>query len=56
MGVTKIGNIVPTAFTDIAGQCAAMHVNHVGPLMLPLYPHPPVYAAPYLRGQCRLLQ
>ena len=52
------GNSVPRAGiepTSLAFQANMLPLHHVGSLMSPLYPHPPVYAAPYLRSQCRLL-
>ena len=45
----KMGNIVPRA-----GLKHTSLAFRMGSLMSPLYPCPPVYAAPCLRGQCRL--
>ena len=56
MSVMEMGNIVSKAGThisDIPGQCAT--ITLLGTLTLLLYPCPPVYGAPCLRGQCRLL-
>ena len=47
----KMGNIVPRA--GIEPTSLAFRAN-VGFLMSPLYPYPPVHAAPCFRGQCRL--
>ena len=58
VGVMKMGNIVPRAGIEpisLAFSVSVLPLHHIGSLMSPLYPHPPVYAAPYLRGQCRLL-
>ena len=57
VGVMKMGNIVPRARIEpksLAFRDRKPH-NHIGSLMLSLYPHLPVYAAPCLGGQCRLL-
>ena len=51
MRVMKMGNIVPRA--RIRPRSLALH--HLGSLMSPLCPRPPVYAAPCLSGQCRLV-
>ena len=48
MGVMEMGNVVPRAGKEPTSW-------PVGSLMSPLYPYPPVDAAPYLRGQNRLL-
>ena len=58
VGVMKMGNIAPRAgieHTSLAFQASVLPLHHVGSLMSSLYPCPPVYAAPCLRGQCRLL-
>ena len=58
MGVTKIGNIVPRVGpepTFLAFRASVLPLHHIGSLMSPLYPFPPVYAALCLRGRCRLL-
>ena len=55
VGVTEMGNIVPRAglkSTSLAFR-ASVPSHQVGPLMSPLSPLLPVYAAPYFRGQCR---
>ena len=54
VGVMKMKNIVPRA-TSLAFWARVLSLHHVGSLMSPLHPHPPVYVAPYLRGQCKLL-
>ena len=54
MGVTKVGIIVPRAGfepTSLAFWVRVLPLPHIGYLMSPLYPCPPVYAAPCLRGQ-----
>ena len=51
VGAMKMGNIVPRAF-----WASVLPLHHIGTLMSPLYPRLPVYAAPCLRGQCRLQQ
>ena len=59
LGVMKIGNIVPRVGIEprsLAFRASVLPLHHVGSLMAPLYPYLPVYAAPYLRGQCSLLQ
>ena len=46
MGVMKIGNIVPRAGfepTSLAFRASVLPLHHMGSLMSPLYPHPPVY-------------
>ena len=58
MVVMKMGNIVPRAGFEtiyLAFRASVLPLHHVGSLTLLLYPHPPVYAVPYLRGQCTLL-
>ena len=58
MGVMKIGNIVPRAelkLTALAFQASVLPLHHIGSLMSPQYPQLPAYAAPCIRGQCRLL-
>ena len=59
VGVTKMGNIVPRGGlepTSLPFWACVLPLHHVDSLMSPLYPRLPVYAAPYLRGQCNLLQ
>ena len=54
----KWGNIVPRAGikpTSLAFQASVLPLFHIGSLISPLYPNLPVYAAPCLRGQCRIL-
>ena len=58
VGVTKIDNIMPRAEiepTSIEVQASVLPLHNVGSLMSPLYPCLPIYAAPCLRVQCRLL-
>ena len=58
VGVTKIESIVPSAGVDptsLAFRASVLPLNHVDSLMSPLSPYPPVYTAPCLRGQSRLL-
>ena len=58
IGVIKMGNIVPRAGiepTSLAYKASVLPFQQVGSLMSPIYPHLPVYAAPYLRGRCSLL-
>ena len=58
MGEMKMGNIVPRAgleSTSLALRAIVLPFHHIGSLMPPLHPHPPVYAAPCFRVQCRLL-
>ena len=58
MAVMKMGNIVPRAGikpTSLAFRASVLPLHHLGSLTSPLFPHLPVYAAPYLRGQCRPL-
>ena len=58
MCVMKIGNIVPRAGlepTSLAFRGNVLQFHHVGSLIPPLYPRPPVYVAPCLGGQGRLL-
>ena len=53
-----MGNIVPRAGIDpvsLEYQASVLTLYHIGSLLSPLYPRPPVYAADCLRGQCRLL-
>ena len=55
MGV-KIGNTVPRAGlkpTSLAFQASVLPLHYIGSMMSSLYPCPPDYAAPCLRGQCR---
>ena len=45
VGVMKMGNIVPRAGlepTSLVFQASVPPLHHVGSLMSPLYPHPPV--------------
>ena len=56
MGVIKMGNTVPRGGlgpTSLAFRASGLPLHHIGSLILPLCY---VYAAPCLRGQCRLLQ
>ena len=58
VSVIKMGNLVPRAglkphFWHSGAGVLPLH--YVGSLMTPLYPGIPVYAASWLRGQCRLL-
>ena len=58
VGVMKFGNAVPRGgleHTYLAFKTIVLPVHHIGFLMLPLYPPPPVCAAACLRGHCRLL-
>ena len=58
VGVTKMGNIVSRVGlepTSLVFQVSVLALHHIGSLMSPLYPRPPVYAVPCLRGRCRLL-
>ena len=58
INVMKMGNIVLGAgikLTSLSFQARVLSLHHIGSLMSPLYPRPPVYVAPCLRGQCRLL-
>ena len=53
----KMGNIVSRSEnepTALAFWASVLPVHHLGSLMSPLYPRPPIYVAPCLRGQCRL--
>ena len=57
-GVMKMGNIVPRVRlkpTALAFLPSVLPLNHIGSLMSPRQPHLHVYAAPYLRGQGKLL-
>ena len=59
MGGMKIGNIVPRAGikpASLAFWASVLRLQYIAPLMSPLYPRLPVYAAPCLGNQCRLLQ
>ena len=50
---------VPRAGVEPASltfQASVLPLHHIGSLMSPLYPWPPVYVALYLIGQFRLLQ
>ena len=56
MGVMKMGYIVPRVGlepTSLAFWASVLPFYHVGSLMLPLYPRPPVYVAPCLRVMVR---
>ena len=56
VGVIKMGYIMSRVEpTSLAFWASVLTLHHAGSLMSPLYPHLPVYAAPCLRGQCRLL-
>ena len=58
MGVMKMGNIVPRAGvepTSLAFRTNVPPLHHVGSLTSLEYPCAPVYTAPALRGQYRLL-
>ena len=55
VGVMKMGNIVPRMAIEPMYLASVLPLHHVGYLMSPIYPHIAVYAAPCLRGQCRLL-
>ena len=55
----EMGNTVPRAelaHTSLAFQASVLRLHHVTSLMSPLSRPPPVYAAPCLKCQCRLLQ
>ena len=57
-GVMKMGNAVPRVGlepTSLAFWVSVLPSHQVGCLMSTLYPRLPVYAAPCLRSQCRLL-
>ena len=59
VGVMKMGKIVARVGiepTSLAFRASVLPLHHIGSLMLPLYPHLPVYVALCLRGQCRQLQ
>ena len=49
MGVMKMGSTLPRIGLKLTSLSFRASV-------LPLNPHPPINAAPCLRGQCRLLQ
>ena len=54
-----MGNTMPRAGlepTSLAYRPGVLPLHHVGSLASLLYPCPPLYAVPYLRDQCRLLQ
>ena len=56
--VTKMGNTVSIAElepTFLSVQTSVLAIHHINYLMSPLYPCLPVYTAPCLKGQCRLL-
>ena len=55
MGEMKLVNTVPRAGLEPT-SLAFRPFHHIGSLMLPLFPCPPVYVAPCLRSQCRLVQ
>ena len=49
MGVMKMGNTLPRVGiepTSLAFQASVLLLHHVGSLMSPICPCPPVYAAP----------
>ena len=57
-GAMKIGNIVPRVGIEpisLTFWASVLLFHYIGSLMSPLYPGLPVYAAPCLRGQYRLL-
>ena len=59
MAVVKMGNTVPRVGikpTSLAFWASVKPLHHIGSLISPLYPRLPVYVAPCLRGECRLLQ
>ena len=52
VGVTKMGKIVPRVElepTSLASRASVLPLHHVGSLMSPLYPRPPVYVDLCLR-------
>ena len=54
----KMGNIVPRVRiepTSLAFRASVLPLDHIGSLMSSLYPCPPVYADPCLRGEWILL-
>ena len=56
--VMKMGNTVPRVGiepTSLSLWASVLSLHHIGFLMSPQFPHPLDYAAPCLRGQCRLL-
>ena len=58
MGMMKMGNTVPRVGlepTTLTSHTSVIPLHHIGSLMSPLYPHPPVSVALCLRGQCRVL-
>ena len=58
MCVLKIGNTVPRVGVEptyVALWASVLPLHYI-PLLSPLCPRPPVYAAPCLTGQCKLLQ
>ena len=58
MDVMKMANISPILGikpTSLVFWANVLSVHHIGSLMSPIYPHPPVYAALCLSGQCGLL-
>ena len=58
VGMMKMRNIVPRVGlepTSLAFRASMLPLHHIGSLISSLYPHPPVYATPCLRGSCRLL-
>ena len=59
VGVMEMENTVPSAGLELTSQAfwvSVLPLHQVGSLMSPLYAHPPVYAAPCLRDQCRMVQ
>ena len=56
VGLMKMGNTVPPIGiepTSLAYRTSVLH--DIDSLMSPLYPHLPVQAVPYLKGQCSVL-
>ena len=58
VGMMKLGNTMPMVGVEptcLAFQASIPPLHHIGSLMTPLYPCPPVCAASCLKSQCRLL-
>ena len=58
VGVIKMGNIVQKLRiepTSLAFRARVLRLHHIGSMVSSLYSRRPVCAAPFLRGQCRLL-